>query len=504
MDIKDIAEQLNVANQEKLKLAAELSRANLELDFQNKEKGKRAAELIIANIELDFQNEEKLKRARELIIANKELDYQNEEKGKRAAELIIANRELVFQNSEKEKRAAELVIAYTQLNFQNEEREKRAAELILANTELIFQNQEKEKRAAELIVANKELVFQNLEKEKRAAELIIANTELIFQNQEKEKRANELIIANKELVFQNQEKGKRAAELIIANIELDFQDEEKEKRAAELIAALKELDFQDEERGKRAAELIIANREVLVQKQEKERRAAAEAKKDEFFNMVSHEFKTPLTNIKAINQLLEQKINRDDKTYPFIVNANHSIKRLEKLIEDLLDVTKINSGQIDLNVAAFYFSDALTNSIANVQLISPKHEIVLENAIDLLYTGDQFRIEQVLINLLNNAIKYSPDADQVIVKAKIDSRHIVVRVEDFGIGIAKEDMDQLFQRFYRVSKTAMNYQGVGLGLYIASEIVKKHQGTFSIESEPGKGSSFSFRLPLNLKPAILK
>jgi signal transduction histidine kinase len=497
MDTRNLAHQLTIANQDKVKLATELGLAIAELDFQNKEKGKRAAELILANIELDFQNNQKLELARELMIANKELDFQNEEKAKRAAELIIANKELVFQNSEKEKRAAELVIAYTQLDIQNREREKRAAELILANTELIFQNKEKEKRAAELAVANKELLFQNEEKEKRAAELIIANTELVFQNKEKEKRANELIIANKELVFQNQEKGKRAAELIIANIELDFQDEEKEKRAAELIIALKELDFQDEERGKRAAELLIANREVLIQKQEKVRRAAAEAKKDEFFNMVSHEFKTPLTNIKAINQLLEQRTDRANKIYPFIVNASHNIKRLEKLIEDLLDVTKINSGQIDLNIAAFYFSDALTNSIVNVQLTAHQHEILLDSSVSQLYSGDQFRIEQVLINLLNNAIKYSPNATQVLVKAKVDQGHIIVSVVDFGIGIAKEDINQLFQRFYRVSKTAMNFQGVGLGLYIASEIIKKHNGTFTIESEPGKGSSFHFSLPLN-------
>jgi len=478
MQNNNLAAQLLIANQEKVKLAAALEQANSELDFQNKEKGKRAAELIIANIELDFQHEEKLKRAMELIAINKELDFQVEEKAKRAAELIIANKELRFQNSEKEKRAAELVIAYSQLDIQNREREERAAELILANTELIFQNREKEKRAAELIIANKEL---------------------LFQNGEKEKRANELIIANKELVFQNKEKGKRAAELIIANIELNFQDGEKEKRAGELLNALKELDFQDEERGKRAAELIIANREVLIQKQEKERRAAAEAKKDEFFNMVSHEFKTPLTNIKAINQLLVKKINPADQIYPFIVNANNSVLRLEKLIEDLLDVTKINSGQIDLNIAAFYFSDALTNAIINVQLNAHRHEIILENEIDQLYTGDQFRIEQVLINLLNNAIKYSPESSRVFVKAKVDAGFISVSVEDSGIGIAESDIAQLFQRFYRVGKTAMNYQGVGLGLYIAAEIVKKHQGTFTIESEPGKGSSFCFRLPLQMQ-----
>jgi signal transduction histidine kinase len=476
METNNLAELLTIANEDKINLAAALEQANSELDLQNKEKGKRAAELILANIEMDLQNEEKLKLAMELVIVNKALDFQIEEKAKRASELIIANKELRFQNAEKEKRAAELVIAYSQLDVQNREREERAAELILANTELIFQNQEKEKRAAELIIANKEL---------------------LFQNEEKEKRANELVIANKELLFQAKEKGKRAAELIIANIELNFQDSEKEKRAEELINALKELDFQDEERGKRAAELLIANREVQVQKQEKERRAAAEAKKDEFFNMVSHEFKTPLTNIKAINQLLTQKINKADNIYPFIANANNSIKRLEKLIEDLLDVTKINSGQIDLNIAAFHFSDAVTNSIVNVQLTAPKHDILLENTIDLFYTGDQFRIEQVLINLLNNAIKYSPDAGQVIVRTKIEADNLVVSVEDFGIGIAKEDIDQLFQRFYRVSKVAMNFQGVGLGLYIASEIIKKHNGTFSITSEIGKGSIFSFSLPLS-------
>jgi signal transduction histidine kinase len=102
-----------------------------------------------------------------------------------------------------------------------------------------------------------------------------------------------------------------------------------------------------------------------------------------------------------------------------------------------------------------------------------------------------------MINLLNNAIKYSPHSDKILVKAKVAKGYIVVVVEDFGIGIAKEDIDQLFQRFYRVSKTAMHYQGVGLGLYIASEIIKKHNGNFTIKSKPGKGSRFCFRLPLD-------
>jgi signal transduction histidine kinase len=340
--------------------------------------------------------------------------------------------------------------------------EDLAAQLKLANTqleaaiaELLFEQQEKAKRAAELTVANIELDFQNEEKEKRAAELILANTELLFQNQEKEDRANELAIANKELLYQNQEKQDRADELAVANSELIFQNEEREKRAT------------------------------------------AAAKKDEFFNMVSHELKTPLTNIKAINQILAKSLNKADRSYRFIARSDQSILRLERLIEDLLDVTKINTGDIDLNLSEFFFTDILTQSIETVQQISPQHTIILENSVDIFYTGDQFRLERVIINLLNNAIKYSPDATQVKVNAFVKGGQITVCVIDSGIGIAKEDITQLFKRFFRVSKIAKQFHGVGLGLYIAAEIVKKHNGTFSITSEPGIGSSFSFHLPVN-------
>ncbi len=475
MDSKNLYEQLIISQQENAALAKSLSLANTELLSQLEEKRLRAAELLIANIELNFQNKEKGARAAELILANIELDFQNDEKRKRAAELAIANIELDFQNLEKE---------------------KRAAELKLANIELDFQNLEKDKRATELLIANKELHFQNLEKEKRAAELIIANTELVFQNQEKAKRADELVIANTELVFQNKEKAKRADELVIANTELLFQNQEKEKRADELVLANQELVYQNQEKGKRAAELVVANIELEFQEVEKEKRAEAEAKKDEFFNMVSHELKTPLTNIKAINQVMEKSFDKLETNYPFINSAGNSIKRLERLIEDLLDVTKINAGDIDLNIASFNLTEALTQSIATVQQISPKHTILFEKNPAINYVGDQYRIERVLINLLNNAIKFSPDANQVIVKTSIHAGQLIVSVQDFGIGIEKEDISQLFSRFFRVSKTAMNFQGVGLGLYIAAEIIKKHKGSITIESESGKGSTFSFRLPI--------
>ncbi|WP_429380800.1 ATP-binding protein [Mucilaginibacter sp. UYCu711] len=370
-------------------------------------------------------------------------------------------------------------------------------QLEAVNAELLYERQEKAKREAELILANIELDFQNHEKEKRAAELTLANTELLFRNREKEDRANELALANHELVFQNQEKQDRADELAIANKELIYQNQEKQKRADELAIANKELIYQNQEKQKRADELAIANKELIYQNEEREKRAIADAKKDEFFNMVSHELKTPLTNIKAINQILAKSLNKADRSYRFIERSNQSVLRLERLIEDLLDVTKINTGEIDLNITEFFFTDILTQSIETVQQISTQHQITLENSVDIFYTGDQFRLERVIINLLNNAIKYSPDATQVKVSAFVESGQITVCVIDSGIGIAKEDIAQIFKRFFRVKKVAKQFNGVGLGLYIAAEIIKKHNGTFTIDSEPGVGSNFCFYLPIN-------
>jgi signal transduction histidine kinase len=121
---------------------------------------------------------------------------------------------------------------------------------------------------------------------------------------------------------------------------------------------------------------------------------------------------------------------------------------------------------------------------------------VLQNAVDLNYLGDHYRLEQVLNNFLTNAIKYSPDGEKIIVDSKIENNNVIVSVQDFGIGIAKKDLDHLFDRYYRVDNTAMHFEGLGLGLFISSEILKGHKGRFWIDSEEGVGSTFYFQLPL--------
>ncbi|QNK64146.1 PAS domain-containing protein [Pedobacter sp. PAMC26386] len=220
-----------------------------------------------------------------------------------------------------------------------------------------------------------------------------------------------------------------------------------------------------------------------------------EQRKDEFISIASHELKTPLTSIKAFNQLIQRK-NSEHTLDGFILKSAQNITRLERLIKDLLDVTKINAGQITYEMESFDFKKMLAESIESVQLTAPEHDIILESAVDVIYLGDQYRLEQVVHNILTNAVKYSPNGKRIIVKSVIEQERVIVSFQDFGIGIAEKDRKRLFERYYRVEENIMQFEGLGLGLFISSEILKRHKGNFWIESEPGKGSTFYFRLPL--------
>jgi PAS domain S-box-containing protein len=220
-------------------------------------------------------------------------------------------------------------------------------------------------------------------------------------------------------------------------------------------------------------------------------------KKDEFIGIASHELKTPLTSIKAYVQLLERLLSEIDnetaKTY--IAKTQIYIDRLHHLIADLLDVSRIQAGKLKFNMADFDFDEFITESIENMQYTTSK-QILLSGSAGCRIKGDRQRLEQVCTNLLSNAIKYSPRADKVLVVVSKEDDMVKVAVTDFGIGIPKDYLNRVFDRFYRVDGITHQFQGLGIGLYIANEIIRRHKGNVWAESEEGKGSTFYFTVPV--------
>jgi len=223
-------------------------------------------------------------------------------------------------------------------------------------------------------------------------------------------------------------------------------------------------------------------------------------KKDNFLAIASHELKTPITSMKASLQVLDKIITgkySPEKSGSFINMANKQVDKLMAIVTDLLDVSKIQSGKMQLNKTSYDFTESLKECVAETMLHDPAHEISVIEAGPVTITADKLRIEQVIVNLLSNAIKYSPSGLQIQVKIEQKDTEIKCSVTDQGIGIPAEQQPFLFDRFYRVDDSSAMFPGLGLGLYISSEIVKKHHGKIGLYSEAGKGSTFWFTLPLS-------
>ncbi|MBC8172933.1 MAG: PAS domain-containing protein, partial [Chitinophagales bacterium] len=223
-------------------------------------------------------------------------------------------------------------------------------------------------------------------------------------------------------------------------------------------------------------------------------------KKDEFIGIASHELKTPLTSAKAYIELLHEILEKTDKknveAILYAQKANVFIDRLNGLISELLDITKIQHGKLQLHMQEFSIGELMQETIEFLQTSTKKHTIVKKDFNDLPVHADKERIQQVLINLLTNAIKYSPKADTIEVKLTSDNTEITISIADKGIGIPKSDHEKIFERFYRVQDNATQFQGLGIGLFISKEIIKRHAGRIWVEGEPGQGSEFYFTLPL--------
>jgi len=232
-------------------------------------------------------------------------------------------------------------------------------------------------------------------------------------------------------------------------------------------------------------------------------RKILEQQKDEFIGIASHELKTPVTSIKAYTQILQDVFEKtkDKKSVEMLEKMNTQVDRLTSLIIDLLDFTRIEGGKLKFKEENYNVSELITDVVEEMQRTTRKHKIERKLANGVEVRGDRERTGQVLTNLLNNAIKYSPEAKKIVVSAKLNANHVIIGVQDFGIGIEEDLVGKVFDRFFRVTEPIMNtFPGLGLGLYIAAEIVRRQGGKIWVQSEKGKGSTFYFSLPTNGAP----
>jgi len=222
-------------------------------------------------------------------------------------------------------------------------------------------------------------------------------------------------------------------------------------------------------------------------------------KKEEFIGLASHELKTPVTSLSGYLQILNRTLPDTDRNKPFLQKALLQVKKLSELISDLLDVSKIETGQLPLSFSNFNITQIVQETIELIQYSTKTHQIILQQPEqEIIISADKQRIEQVIVNLLSNAIKYSPNEKLVNVAIAVTPDKVRVSVEDYGMGIQKEHQERIFSRFYRVEELASHISGLGIGLYISKEIISRHHGKLWLNSEPEKGSTFFFEIPLNI------
>jgi PAS domain S-box-containing protein len=228
-------------------------------------------------------------------------------------------------------------------------------------------------------------------------------------------------------------------------------------------------------------------------------RLELERRKDEFISMASHELKTPITTLKGFTDLLLRKFKRQgmQEEVPMLTRMDAQIKRLTRLIDELLDASKAQAGQLVYEEEPVDLAALLQETVEVLQPTSSTHTLIVRETTHAMVMGDKDRLGQVLTNLISNAIKYSPQANQVDLAITTSDKTVMLRIRDDGIGIPKAHQKHIFDRFYRARDPhSKAFPGLGIGLYIAHEIVKRHGGEITVESEEGKGSTFVVSLPL--------
>ena len=547
--------ELAFQNKEKEKRAAELSMANIELAYQNKEKEMRAAELFIANKELIFQNKEKEKRE----IATKELEafsYSVKLASQYSLSLIEASLDPLLTISiegkitdtneatvnitgiDREKLiGSDFFDYFTEPQKAREVYQEVFAQGSVADSPLIVHHKDgkltdvlfngsvyKDDRGNVLgvvIVARDVTAQKVLQREREQtlsyAEGILGTMReplLVLDKNLRVKSANDAFYATFSIT-RNETEG-----TLVYELKNRRWDTPQLREALEKILPQKSA-FNDLEitfdfpvigskvmllNGRRLIQSEKGEELILLAMQDITEQRVLQQRNDSFMSMASHELKTPVTTIKTLVQILQVQYEKstDTRLVEYLTTIGRQIGQLTQLVADLLDVSKIKADKFELEEKVFDFDSLVKEIVTSCQLLSPQHTITIQGDTKAQVSGDRNSLSRVFINLIVNAIKYSPEADTIIVTLSHEQKNLSVGIKDFGIGIAKGHQLKVFERFFQVGNDrGQSFAGLGIGLYISAAIVTQHRGNIWVESNEGKGSTFYFTIPLLEKKEYL-
>jgi len=276
---------------------------------------------------------------------------------------------------------------------------------------------------------------------------------------------------------------KDAAKKGFSNITIELETTSGEKRVFDVSCSA--MQHTEEE-----SNVLLVIHDITVHKQ-------VEREREDVIGFVAHELRNPLANLVLCNELMGEalKESNEEEINDLLQRSKNNVSRLNKMIAELYDATRVNSGNLVLDITTFNFEEMIKEAIETVEVLQPSYKIVVKGDGNIEVSGDRYRLIQVVTNYLSNGIKYSNGKTDVILTIYHNNETITVSVKDEGLGISGNQLPYIFERFFRAEKTR-NLEGIGLGLYLCRQIIYAHNGKVWAESEEGKGSTFYFSIPL--------